>query len=120
MEIPGGIYAPYLHPWSTGKEVYPAYMRGAEASQGGWNAYMTGTGPLTGNHWEQSDNVLKYFVFENPKWDFRTFDYDKELEAERCFREAVDVAARQVDQRKHTFRRRQPALQRFIHAGNAL
>ena len=22
MEIPGGIYAPYLHPWSTGKEVY--------------------------------------------------------------------------------------------------
>ena len=22
MEIPGGIYAPYLHPWSTGKELY--------------------------------------------------------------------------------------------------
>ena len=21
-EIPGGIYAPYLHPWSTGKEMY--------------------------------------------------------------------------------------------------
>jgi len=22
MQIPGGIYAPYLHPWSTGKELY--------------------------------------------------------------------------------------------------
>ncbi len=21
-DFPGGIYAPYLHPWSTGKEVY--------------------------------------------------------------------------------------------------
>jgi hypothetical protein len=22
MQIPGGVYAPYLHPWSTGKELY--------------------------------------------------------------------------------------------------
>jgi hypothetical protein len=21
-ETPGGVYAPYLHPWSTGKELY--------------------------------------------------------------------------------------------------
>jgi feruloyl esterase len=58
--------------------VYPGYMPGAE-SAGGWASYMSGTGPLTGNHWEQSDNVLKYLVFENPKWDFRTFDFDKDL-----------------------------------------
>src|SRR4029453_10649229 len=53
-------------------------MPGAEAA-GGWAAYMTGTGPQTGNHWDQSDNVLKYMVFEDPKWDFRTFDYDKDV-----------------------------------------
>lgn len=58
--------------------VYPGYMPGAEAA-GGWAAYMAGTGPLTGNHWEQAENVLKYLVFENPAWDFRTFDYDKDL-----------------------------------------
>ena len=40
---------------------------------------MTGSGPLSGNHWEQAENTLKYMVFENPKWDFRTFDYDKDL-----------------------------------------
>ena len=63
---------------SSGEMVYPGYMPGAEAA-GGWAAYMTGTGPQTGNHWDQSDNVLKYMVFENPKWDFRTFDYDKDV-----------------------------------------
>jgi feruloyl esterase len=40
---------------------------------------MSGTGPLSGNHWEQADNVLRYMVFENPKWDFRTFDFDKDV-----------------------------------------
>jgi feruloyl esterase len=59
-------------------QVYPGYPPGAEGA-GGWASYMTGTGPLSGNHWEQSDNVLKYMVFENPKWDFRTFDFDKDL-----------------------------------------
>jgi feruloyl esterase len=53
-------------------------MPGAEAA-GGWASYTTGTGPLTGNHWEQAENTLKYFVFEDSSWDFRTFDYDKDL-----------------------------------------
>ncbi len=22
MQFPGGIYAPFLHPWSTGRELY--------------------------------------------------------------------------------------------------
>jgi feruloyl esterase len=62
---------------SSGTPIYPAYMPGAEAA-GGWATYMTGTGPLAGSHWDQSDNVLKYMVFENPTWDFRTFDYDRD------------------------------------------
>src|SRR5262249_13254212 len=63
----------------SGALIYPAYMPGAETAPGGWTAYMTGNGPRTGNHWEQSDNVLKYLVFEKPDWDFRTFDYDKDV-----------------------------------------
>jgi feruloyl esterase len=63
---------------SSGELVYPGYPPGAEAA-GGWAAYMTGTGPRTGNHWDQAENVLKYMVFENPNWDFRTFDYDKDV-----------------------------------------
>ena len=82
-------------------------MRGAEASQGGWNAYMTGTGPLTGNHWEQSDNVLKYFVFENPNWDFRTFNYDKD----------VDVALKKLGKTMDAF---DPDLSKFRQRGGKL
>jgi feruloyl esterase len=64
---------------SAGRLIYPPYMPGNEAA-GGWTSYMTGDGPLDGNHFEQSDNVLKYMIFENPKWDFRTFDFDKDFE----------------------------------------
>ncbi len=63
---------------ASGSLVYPGYMPGAEAA-GGWASYMTGTRPLSGNHWDQAENVLKYMIFENPQWDFRTFDYDRDL-----------------------------------------
>jgi feruloyl esterase len=63
---------------SRGEQVYPPYMRGAEAA-GGWATYTTGSGPLSGSHWEQATNTLKYMVFENPAWDFRTFDYDRDV-----------------------------------------
>lgn len=64
---------------SRGELVYPPYARGAEAA-GGWANYTTGKTPLSGNHWEQAENTLKYMVFENPAWDFRTFDYDRDVE----------------------------------------
>jgi feruloyl esterase len=64
---------------SAGRLIYPPYMPGNE-SAGGWASYMTGEGPRSGSHWVQSDNVLKYMVFENPNWDFRTFDWDKDFE----------------------------------------
>jgi len=63
---------------SKGQLIYPPYMRGAEAA-GGWATYTTGTGPLTGSHWDQASNVFRYMVFENPAWDFRSFDYDRDV-----------------------------------------
>lgn len=62
----------------SGAPIYPGYMPGAEDA-GGWASYMSGSGPLTGNHWEQAENVLKYLIFDDPKWDFRTFDYQRDL-----------------------------------------
>lgn len=63
---------------SKGEPVYPPYMRGAEAA-GGWASYSTGNKPLSGSHWDQADNVMKFMVFENPAWDFRTFDYERDV-----------------------------------------
>jgi len=63
---------------SRGEVIYPPYMRGAEAATGGWNTYMSGSGPLTGSHMDQARNVLKYIVFEKPDWDFRSFDAERD------------------------------------------
>ena len=91
---------------SAGRLIYPGYMPGAEA-EGGWAAYMTGSGPRSGNHWEQADNVLKYLVFENPAWDFRTFDFDKDV-------------AFTVDKLGKTFDAFDPDLARFRRNGGKL
>jgi len=61
-----------------GQLIYPGYMRGAEAAPGGWDAYMSGTGPLTGNHWAQGMNVLKYIVFQDPNWDLSKYDVEQD------------------------------------------
>jgi feruloyl esterase len=71
------------HIWSgshtaSGELIYPGYMPGAEAASGGWDAYMSGTGPGTGNHWEQGMNVLKYIVFQDPGWDLRKYDVERD------------------------------------------
>jgi feruloyl esterase len=63
---------------SRGQQIYPPYMRGAEAA-GGWATYSTGKGPMSGSHWDQAENVMKFMIFENPAWDFRTFDYDRDI-----------------------------------------
>lgn len=63
---------------SHGQQIYPPYMRGAE-NAGGWASYSTGAGPMSGSHWDQADGVMKYMVFDNPDWDFRTFDYDRDV-----------------------------------------
>lgn len=64
---------------STGELIYPGLLPGGEAGTGGWAAWTTGTAPFTGNHWSSADGFFKYMVFENPNWDFRTFNYDTEM-----------------------------------------
>ncbi len=64
---------------SKGEVVYPGLMPGAEAAQGGWASWVTGTKPFTSTHWFAQDGFFKNTVFENPSWDFKTFDFDRDL-----------------------------------------
>lgn len=65
---------------STGRRLYPGYMPGAEAGSGGtWERYVSGDGPQKGRHFQLADGFLKYVVFQNPNYDFRSFNYDKDL-----------------------------------------
>ena len=54
-------------------------MPGAESGAGAWERYVTGTGPGTGRHFALADGFLKFVIFENPNYDFRAFNYDRDL-----------------------------------------
>jgi feruloyl esterase len=63
---------------SSGAQIYPGYVPGGEAVPGSWDRYVTGSGPLTGRHFQLADGFLKYVVGDL-KVDFRTFNYDRDL-----------------------------------------
>jgi feruloyl esterase len=70
VEAARRIYATALNP-RTGQKLFPALVPGSEL---GWA--VLGGGP------EASQVILdhfKYVVFKNPAWDWRTFDFDKDI-----------------------------------------
>jgi feruloyl esterase len=58
---------------ARGKEVFPGYAPGSEL---GWGLLMAGPDPYS-NPVDQ----YRYVVFNNPNWDWRTFDLDRDLAA---------------------------------------
>lgn len=62
------IYAGPKNP-RTGAQIYPGYTAGSEA---GWSGYWGSTEPVRADYW-------RLWTFENPQWDWWTFDYDRDL-----------------------------------------
>jgi feruloyl esterase len=61
----------------TGEQIFPGYMRGGEA---GWGLWIAGTQvpPRDYQHGIMV-NTLANLVFDGFKWDWRTFDFDKDV-----------------------------------------
>ena len=64
------IYAGPHNP-RTGKQVFPGLAIGSELT---WGALAGGPSPF-----QIVDNHFKYIVFKDPKWDFRTLNFDKDI-----------------------------------------
>lgn len=64
---------------AAGEVLYPGLVPGGEAGPGGWSSWVTGREPFTGLHWLAADGFMKNMVFDDPEWDFRTWDYDRDL-----------------------------------------
>ena len=74
---------------SKGKRIYPGFLPGGELaagtdvgpggepSIGGWETWIVGTMPGLA-HLIQ-DSFFKFLVFEDPAWDWRTFDFDRDV-----------------------------------------
>lgn len=69
------IYAGPKNP-HTGQQIFPGYEPGAEAAPGDWSAWITGNAPGKAIQFFFANGYFTDMVFENPQWDFRTFDFD--------------------------------------------
>jgi feruloyl esterase len=58
----------------NGKPVFPATMPGGER---GWGNFMTAGGPMKTTSFNLANNFFKNLVYEDPNWDFHSWDYTK-------------------------------------------
>lgn len=65
VEVVRKIYAPAVNP-RTGERVSPGFEPGSEL---GWRAFAGGPTPFSAAY-----DHFKYVVFQNPNWDWRTFN----------------------------------------------
>jgi feruloyl esterase len=65
---------------SSGELIYPGLVPGGEAARGSWSTWVTGRDPFQSLHWRGGEGFFRWFVFDDPDWDFRTFDFDSDLQ----------------------------------------
>lgn len=63
---------------SRGTEITSGFLPGGETGPGGWAGWITGTAPQTGAQFFFATQTFKNLVYNNPEWDYRTFDIDKD------------------------------------------
>ena len=59
-----------------GTQIYPGLLPGGESGPGGWSQWMSGPRPGAGGHANLGLPFFKYIVFEDPNWDFRSFQFE--------------------------------------------
>ena len=65
---------------SSGDLIYPGLVPGGEADPGGWGRWVTGTEPFTSLHWLGGEGFFRWFVFDDPEWNFQSFDFNVDLD----------------------------------------
>jgi len=83
----------------TGERIFPGWVKGSEwlGGAGGWNAYFVGQRePARADFW-------RYWVFNDPQWGPREFDFDRDLalaDSKVSFIDAVDPDLRAFQSHK--------------------
>jgi len=66
---------------SKENQIFPGYLPGAEAGQGGWGLWITGPAPAKSLLAAFAKGYFANFVYEKPDWDFNSFNVDAGLKA---------------------------------------
>jgi hypothetical protein len=64
---------------SKGGQIFPGTMPGGSLGAGAWTAWITGTEPAKSLQYAFGVGAVAKIVYQNPAWDFRTFDFDKDV-----------------------------------------
>ena len=64
------LYSPLMDP--NGKLIYPGHFPGADK---GWAGFTTGTALNKSSQYTYGTEFMKNFIFEDPNWDFKTWDF---------------------------------------------
>lgn len=62
-------------------QLFPGYAPGGEAEFGGWAVWITGSAPERGLLYAFGTQFFKNMVFDNPAWDYHTFEADRDTQA---------------------------------------
>ncbi|MBZ5700072.1 MAG: tannase/feruloyl esterase family alpha/beta hydrolase [Acidobacteriia bacterium] len=62
----------------SGKLIYPGTAPGFEKS---WERFITGATPGTSHNADLAIPFFRYLMFGRPDWDFRTWDYERDMPA---------------------------------------
>jgi feruloyl esterase len=63
---------------SSGKLIYSGIEPGLERS---WERFITGTKPGNSHNFDLAVPFVKYFVLNNPNYDYRTWNFDEDLQS---------------------------------------
>lgn len=71
------LKALYGGPKNSDGSIYPGFPVGAERGKGGLFEWQVGPIPdLVNLGYAFTTNIYKYFVFNDPEWDYSTYDFD--------------------------------------------
>jgi hypothetical protein len=63
---------------AQGSVVFPGFVPGGESGTGGWTAWINGTAPEKSLQFFFGTQLYRNMVADNPTWDLKTFDVDKD------------------------------------------
>jgi hypothetical protein len=61
---------------SKGRKIFSGFSPGGEEGGGGWSLWLSGSAPGSSLQFLFGNGFFKNMVFDNPAWDFKTFNFD--------------------------------------------
>jgi feruloyl esterase len=63
---------------AKGQQIIPGFTPGGETGLGGWTPWITGATPTSALQYFFSTQAFRNMVYNDPKWDYKTFDLERD------------------------------------------